>query len=331
MHPQERPFHFTFLLVPNYSMIAVTTAIEPLRMANQITNKKLYEWSVITLDGDAVTASNGLIIHPEDSLYNLPSTDALFVCSGLNVSQAFSKPLKKALCKLTKQQTILGSLCTGAYLLARCGLLENYRCTLHWENIAGMREEFPQIQITDELFEIDRDRYTCAGGSAPLDMMLWLIRKNHSIKLSTEISEQFMCDRIRDHNDRQRIPLHLQLGTNQTKLTEAVTLMEANIEEPISLEELSQYVGISRRQLERLFRKHLNCVPTRYYMNIRLKRARLLLLQTSKPIIDIALACGFVSAPHFSKCYRNFFEISPREERCKPQDIPEIFDVPIWN
>jgi len=321
MHPQDRPFRFAFLLVPNYSMIAVSTAIEPLRMANQVSNKKLYEWSVVTLDGNAVNASNGLLIQPDFSLDNSPSIDALFVCSGLKVSQAFSNPLKKALCKLTKQQTILGSLCTGAYLLARCGLLENYRCTLHWENIASMREEFPKIQLTDELYEIDRDRYTCAGGSAPLDMMLWLISRDHSKSLATEISEQFMCDRMRDHHDRQRIPLHLQLGPNQTKLTEAVTLMEANIEEPISLEELSRYVGVSRRQLERLFRKHLNCVPTRFYMNIRLKHARLLLLQTSKSIIDIALACGFVSAPHFSKCYRDYYGISPREERSKPQGI----------
>jgi len=317
---QNKTAHFAFLLVSEYSMIAISSAIEPLRMANRISEKKLYEWSIVTFDGNPVTASNGLIIHPDHSLDNMPSIDVLFVCSGLNVSRYFSKPLKTALCKLAKQLTTLGSLCTGAYLLARCGLLDNYRCTLHWEHIASMREEFPQIQLTDELFEVDRDRYTCAGGSAPLDMMLGLISRDHSISLSNDISEQFMCDRIRGHHDRQRIPLHLQLGTNQTKLTEAVTLMEANIEEPISLEDLAHYVGISRRQLERLFRKHLDCVPTRYYMNIRLKRARLLLLQTSKPIIDVALACGFVSAPHFSKCYRDLFYISPREERSKPQD-----------
>jgi len=109
--------------------------------------------------------------------------------------------------------------------------------------------------------------------------------------------------------------LHIKLGPNQPKLTEAVSLMEANIEEPISLEELSSLVGISRRQLERLFQKYLQCVPTRYYMELRLKRARLLLLQTDKPVIDIALACGFISATHFSKCYRDFYSIPPSEAR----------------
>jgi AraC family transcriptional regulator, glycine betaine-responsive activator len=314
----DKPFHFAFLLVPNYSMIAVSSAIEPLRMANQISNKKLYDWSVMTQDGNPVAASNGLEIQPDYSLDNMPVIDALFVCSGLNVSQSFSKSLKSALNKIKSKHTIMGSLCTGAYLLARCGLLDGYRCTLHWENMASFREEFPQIQVSNELFEIDRDRYTSAGGTASLDMMLQLISMEHSPALATEISEQFMCDRIRGHHDHQRIPLQLQLGSNQTKLTEAVTLMEANIEEPISLEDLSRYLSVSRRQLERLFRKYLDCVPTRYYMNIRLKRARLLLLQTNKSIIDVALACGFVSAPHFSKCYRDLFQVSPREERQKP-------------
>lgn len=318
--PQQKPFCFAFLLVPNYSMIAVSAAIEPLRMANQIANETLYEWHVINFDNEDVVSSNGLTIQPDFTLENLPHIDALFVCSGIKVSQAFSKPLKKALVRFSQKKIIIGSLCTGAFLLAKSGLLDGYRCTLHWENIASMREEFPYIKVTDELFEIDRNRYTCTGGSASLDMMLSIIKAGHSNQLATEISEQFVCDRMRGQHDRQRIPLRLQLGANQTKLTEAVTLMEANIEEPISLEELSHYIGVSRRQLERLFRKHLACVPTRFYMNIRLKHARLLLLQTSKSIIDIALACGFVSAPHFSKCYRDYFNISPREERQQPKN-----------
>ncbi len=318
MPQPDKPFHFAFLLVPNYSMIAVSSAIEPLRMANQISQKKLYDWTVVTLDGNPVAASNGLKMQPNCSLENIPGVDALFLCSGVNVAENFTKQLKSALSKFKNKHIILGSLCTGAYLLARSGLLDGYRCTLHWENMASFREDFPQIQVSNELFEIDRDRYTSAGGTASLDMMLQLISKGHSVNLANEISEQFMCDRIRDHHDHQRIPLQLQLGSNQSKLTEAVMLMESNIEEPISLEELSHYLGVSRRQLERLFRKYLDCVPTRYYMNIRLKRARLLLLQTNKSIIDVALACGFVSAPHFSKCYRDLFKVSPREERQKP-------------
>ncbi len=315
-----KPEHFGFLQVPNYSMIAFSSAIEPLRMANRDAGKELYRWSVYTIDGLPEKASNGLEITPDGSLENASDMSILFVCGGADIVDTWSKQLQFALRRIAKRNNIkLGALCTGSYLLARAGLLDGYKCTIHWENIASLREEFPEVRVGDDLFLIDRDRITCAGGQAAMDMMLKLIHDRHGNKLVTHISEQFMCERIRSSDDRQRIPLHLALGSNQPKLTEAVTLMEANIEEPISLDELSNYVGISRRQLERLFQKHLNCVLTRYYLNLRLNRARLLLLQTSKSIVDIALACGFISAPHFSKCYRDLFGIPPRDERRKLQ------------
>jgi transcriptional regulator GlxA family with amidase domain len=316
----SKPEHFGFLQVPNYSMIAFSSAIEPLRMANRDADRELYRWSVYTIDGLPEKASNGLEITPDGSIEKADDISILFVCGGSDIADAWSKQIQFALRRIAKRNGIkLGALCTGSYLLAKAGLLDGYRCTIHWENIASLREDFPEVVVTDDLFLFDRDRITSAGGQASMDMMLKLIESQHGNKLVTHISEQFMCERIRSSDDRQRIPLHLALGSNQPKLTEAVTLMEANIEEPISLDELSGYVGISRRQLERLFQKHLNCVPTRYYLNLRLNRARLLLLQTSKSIVDIALACGFISAPHFSKCYRDLFGIPPRDERRKLQ------------
>ncbi len=312
-----KPEHFGFMLVPNYSMIAFTSAIEPLRMANRAAQKSLYSWTIYTLDGKPVNASNGLEITPDYSIDKSSDMSILFVCGGVDISDCWNKSMKFALRKIASRNITMGALCTATYLLARAGLVDGYRCTIHWENIASMREEFPKTQFSDELFHIDRDRITCAGGQSSLDMMLKVISNSHGAKLSAQISEQFMCERIRGTEDRQRIPLRLHLGANQPLLTEAVTLMEANLEEPISLDELSMYVGISRRQLERLFQKHLSCVPTRYYLNLRLNRARLLLLQTSKSIVDIALACGFISAPHFSKCYRDMFGIPPRDERRK--------------
>ncbi len=315
-----KPEHFGFFLVPNYSMIAFSSAIEPLRMANRDADRELYRWSLYTIDGLPEKASNGLEITPDGKIDDAADLSILFVCGGADIAEAWSKPLQQSLRRIAKRNQVkLGALCTGSYLLARAGLLDGYRCTIHWENIASLREEFPNVQVSDDLFIIDRDRISCAGGQSSMDMMLKLINDRHGNKLVTRISEQFMCERIRSSDDRQRIPLHMSLGSNQPKLTEAVTVMEANIEEPISLDELSNYVGISRRQLERLFQKHLNCVPTRYYLKLRLNRARLLLLQTSKSIVDIALACGFISAPHFSKCYRDLFGIPPRDERRKLQ------------
>lgn len=323
---EVKPNHFGFLLVSNYSMIAFTSAIEPLRMANRAAQKTLYQWSVYTLDGNPVKASNGLEISPNAGIDKAGAMSILFVCGGVEIADSWTRPMKFALRKIASRNITIGAVCTGSYLLARAGLLDGYKCTIHWENIASMREEFPKAQFTDDLFLIDRDRITCAGGQAPLDMMLKIISETHGSKITAHISEQFMCERIRGTEDRQRIPLQLHLGANQPRLTEAVTLMEANLEEPISLDELSRYVGISRRQLERLFQKHLNCVPTRYYLNLRLNRARLLLLQTSKSIVDIALACGFISAPHFSKCYRDMFGIPPRDERRKLQLAQNVED-----
>ena len=313
--PSQDPIRFGFLLVPNYSMIAFSSAIEPLRMANRLSNKNLYQWVTISCDGRPVTASNGLQLQPDCAIADIGPLSAVFVCSGVDVHLAYDQTLLFWLRKLAHRKLTIGALCTGSYILAKAHLLDGYRCTIHWENIASIREEFPNIVVSPDLFELDRDRYTCAGGIASLDMMLHLISQQQDATLAADISEQFLCERIRDHHDRQRIPLRAHIGTSQPKLLQAVSLMESNLEEPMSLDELAQHVGISRRQLERSFQKYLQCVPTRYYLELRLAHARRLLLQTSMSIVDVALACGFVSAPHFSKCYRDFFGVPPRDER----------------
>ena len=310
-----KPTHLGFLMLPEYSMIAFTSAIEPLRMANRLSGNALYEWSVITTDGEPVKSSSELTVLADTALHNALPLDMLFICGGVNVQNYADKSTLFWLKKIEKMQISMGAICTGTYLLAKAGLLENHRCTIHWENMASLREEFPNIIVSSELFEIDKNRYTCAGGIATLDLMLNMIKKQHGNELAASISEEFIVERIRNENDRQRIPLKQFLGTGQPKLIETVTLMESNIEEPMSLDELAYHVGLSRRQLERLFQKYLKCVPTRYYLELRLKRARELLLQTSKSIVDVAFACGFVSAPHFSKCYRDMFGIAPRDER----------------
>ncbi len=304
-----------FLLVPEFSMLAFSSLLEPLRMANQLSGESLYEWSTIGSSRDPIDASNGIAITPDYSIQDIPQLDAVFVCSGNQIQHQIDNEIIAWVRSLSKRDITLGAVCTGTYLLAKAEALDGHRCTIHWENMASAREEFPHLVISPELFEIDQERYTCAGGIAPLDMILHEIRDSHGADLASAIIEQFMCDRIRDKHDRQRVPLTQRIGTNQPKLAEAVSLMEANIEEPMTLDELSHHVGLSRRQLERLYQRYLQCVPTRYYLELRLERARQLLLQTSMPIVDIALACGFISAPHFSKCYRDTFGLPPRDER----------------
>ncbi len=305
---------YGFLVIPEYSMMAFAAAIDQLRMANRLTGKPLYEWVILGDEGGTVAASNHLAMETT-AIDDAGRLDAVFVCGGVHIEQKTNRNRNTWLREQAARKVAIGAICTGTYLVAHAGLLDGYRCTIHWENMAGLREEFPQLIISPDLFEVDNDRYTCAGGSAAMDMMVYLVAQKHGWDLATQIAEEFLVERIRGQNDRQRLPLRLQLGASQPKLADAVAFMEANLEELISLDEIAFHVGLSRRQLERLFQKYLHCVPTRYYMRLRLMHARQLLLQTSMPIVDIAYASGFVSTPHFSKCYREFFGIPPREER----------------
>jgi transcriptional regulator GlxA family with amidase domain len=316
MLEQTKPtLRYGFLLVNNYSMVVLNSAIEPLRIANRLSNSSLYKWPIFTLDGHPVVASNGLMISSEGALNTAKDLDVLFICAGGEVSNTYTKKLDSSLKKLALDKVKLGGLCTGAYLLARAGLLDGYKCAIHWDYMACVREEFYRVVVNDELFVVDRDRFTCAGDNAPLDMMLALISEDNGVQLSTQIAEQFMCDRVYHRNDSYHNPIQQRLEIYQPRLIEAISLMQTYIEEPVSIDELSKSIGISVRQLERLFKKYLSCVPTRYYMGLRLNQARRLLLQTSKSIIDISLACGFVSSSHFSKCYKGYFGSSPRDER----------------
>ena len=321
MQPLPRT-RYAFLTLPRYSMIALSNAVEPLRMANIITGQTVYEWSIVSLDGEPTPASNGLQLSPTVALEKAGAFDIVFVCGGVNVQGAVSPKIVAALKRLAERRVPLGALCTGGYALAKAGLLDKYRATIHWENLSALREEFPRIQLSDQLFSIDRDRFTCSGGVAPLDLMLHLVESQHGARVSQLISEQFIVDRIRSDRDRQYVPLRAQIGVSHESLIKVAQLMEDNIERPLSLDEIAAATGLSRRQIERLFKRHLNCVPKRYYLQMRLRRARELLLQTSMPIIDITTACGFQSPPHFSRCYRAEFGCPPSAERQSRQGRP---------
>ncbi|MBF2760344.1 MAG: GlxA family transcriptional regulator [Ectothiorhodospiraceae bacterium AqS1] len=312
---EGRPQEVVFVLIPEYSLIAFSCALEPLRMANRLSRKPLYRWRIVSDGGEAVVGSNGLSIEVDGSIDSVIRADLVLICAGERAQNHSSPKLIAWLQRLAWQRIALGGVCTGTLLLARAGLLGGYRCTIHWENLASLREEYPHAIISSELFEIDRDRYTCSGGVAPLDMMLNLLEARHGHRLAAMISEEFICERIRRRNDRQRTPLKAHLGTSQPKLVEAISLMEANLMEPMNLDELASHVGFSRRQLERLFQRHIHCAPRRYYLELRLDRARQLLQQTAMPITHVALACGFVSPAHFSKCYRSVYGLSPKDER----------------
>ena len=306
---------YAFLTLPDYSMIAVANAVEPLRMANRVSGQAAYEWLIVEARRHAGRRQQRHDAHADLQARRVGAVDLVFVCGGVNVREAVSPALTTTLRRLAAKRMPLGALCTGGYALAQAGLLDGYHATIHWENLSALREQFPRVLISDHLFTIDRNRYTCSGGVAPLELMLNLIEEKLGSQVSQRVSEQFIVERIRDGSDRQYVPLRAQVGAVHRSVIAVASLMEANIENPLPLETIARQSGLSRRQIERLFKRHVNCVPKRYYLELRLNRARELLLQTSMPIMAISTACGFQSPPHFSKCYRARFGHPPTAER----------------
>ena len=296
-------------------MMAFFSAVEPLRVANRLSGRELYSWHIFSADGEPVEASNGMTVVAEAPVGSVGAFPSVVVCASFDPDVYVTKPMLAWLRRLARQGAELGGLDTGAQVLARAGLLNGYHVTLHWENLPSFRESFPEIEASEELFEIDGKRFTCSGGTAALDMMLHMISARHGQELAVAASEQLLHARIRSPGDHQRMALGLRLGVRHPKLVAILEAMEHSVEEPLGLDSLAGIGCMSRRQLERLFRAHLNDTPTGYYLKLRLRRSRHLLEQTDMSVMEVALACGFLSAPYFSRAYRSLFGRPPREDR----------------
>ncbi|MEQ8442427.1 MAG: GlxA family transcriptional regulator [Alphaproteobacteria bacterium] len=322
------PDKILFVLIPNFSMIALSGVIEPMRLANRLSGKTLYTWETASRDGGAVVASNGFSFNADVSVAEVKQTPSnIILCSGIDAHIYKDNAVIGWMRRWAREGSHIGALCTGAHVLAHAGLLNGYRCTIHWENLDSFTEEFPELDVRAELFEVDRDRFTCAGGVSGLDMMLQEIARKHGQELAANVAEQFMHERMREGHDDQRLPLQARLRISHPKLIRAIAEMEHHTEEALSRDEIADRVGLSRRQLERLFRRYLNTSPARYYLRLRLNRAKTLLTQTTMPVTEVAFASGFTSASHFSKCYRDMFGRTPRAERRGPDAAPLEEDV----
>ena len=309
------PQSIGFMLTEQFSMIAFTAAIEPLRLANRASGKTLYEWQLYSADGLTAEASNSVQVKVDRAFKDARSMDMVVVCSGVDVQSIDHRALVAALRRLSKFGAAAGAVCTGAYVLAKAGLLDGYRSTIHWENRPGMQADFPELEVGEDLFEIDRDRFTCAGGVAAADMMLSLIKRDHGKAVSDAVTDQLIHHRIREASERQRIDLRTRLGVAHPKLLRVITLMEQSIDKPMTISQFAASVALSNRQLERLFWKHLGHPPNRHYLKIRLDHACQLLRQTAMPVLSVAMASGFNSASYFSQSYVEYFGHSPSAER----------------
>lgn len=311
----DRPRRYVFLLLDRFTLVAFAAAIEPLRLANQISGRTLYTWKLVGENGQEAVCSNGARITLDAGLDEGLRNDTIILCGGVDIARMATRPVLGWLRREARRGARIGALCTGSWVLAEAGLLNGRRATIHWEFQDGFAEKFTGADLIRSVFVEDGPYLTAAGGTAAIDLILGQIARDQGNELAARVADQMIHTSIRTGEDQQRLSIPTRIGVRHPRLAAIVARMEANVEDPISPARLATDAGMSPRQLERLFARYLGRSPKRYYMEIRLERARNLLVQTDMSVMEIALACGFASAAHFSKCYRGTYGTTPYRER----------------
>ncbi len=315
------PIRIAFVLAPQFPMLAFAAALDPLRVANRLSERPLFEWLLASVDGRPVMASNGIPVEVQATLDALHDIDLVVVCVGLEPLQ-FGRQHKihHQLRRLAHHGAVIGAISCGTFVLAEAGLLNGRRATVHWEYDELFRKRYPSLQTSHELFIFDRDVFTCCGGTAALDMMLHLVRETFGKQLAQDVAEQFIYPRIRDEEEAQRAAIQNRYAVASPRLAQIIEMMESTLDEPVPLCEIAIKVGISTRQIERLFKEQMDIGPSMFYLKRRLERARTLLRQTLLPIREVAVECGFGSTAHFSNAYKKSFGLPPTQERTNARD-----------
>ena len=303
-----------FIPVPGFNLMSLGAAIEPLRIANRVSGETLFQWTTLW-GGSRTEASNGLVIEAERELSEHHDLDVLFVCSSFRTFEAKNSGIVTSLRGVAARHDAVGAIGTGTYFLAWAGLLANTRCTIHWEHLPAFAEAFPHVAVTANIYEIDKQVFTSGGGTAVLDMMLQLISDWVGKRLAVDISSQILSGSIRPASDNQQKADTVAASLTSPALAAAALMMRNNIEEPLSIPAIADRVGLSQRQLERLFKTHYGCSPLDHYVRIRLERARNLLFESPLTVTDVALAVGFSTTGHFSRKYAERFGVTPGADR----------------
>lgn len=297
---QETPLRILLVDAGRGVSISLAGVLQPLQLASRLLGADKLQVDVVRLDALHALGQGyhhiALIVADEDYA-PLPSDKCRMLIERCQPAKAW------------------GAVGSAVLWLARAGVMEGLRTALPWALYPETDDIAERAILTPNLFEFDGNRITCCGGMASIDFCLTLLCDIYGAELQAQVKEALCIDRVRGAGERQRVALQARFGALQPKLSEAVSLMEANIEEPLSTDDIANLVGISRRQLERQFKQYLGSVPSRYYLELRLQRARQLLLDSSHSIVQVGLMCGFSSGSHFSTAYGALFGITPREER----------------
>jgi len=317
------PYSVSLILLPGFSLFTLGAVRAAFTVANEVEGEALYRLRQFSAEGETVSSQCGLALAAEP-LTSLPSEQSgllLLIAderADERLSEESSQQLGQQLRRLGQDGVwILGACGTGAQVLAQHGLLDGYRAAIDWQVQMEAAQRYPDTTFTPGLYELDRNRISAGAGAAVIDLLLHWMGKRHGSMFAAEVAVALGLEKLRGGDERQPMPASTQPTVVSTRLKDALELMAANLAEPLPAEDIAQLVGVSRRQLERLFRQHLDTFPSRYYLELRLKHARRQLRQTTLSIQQVGLACGFTSGSHFSTTYRNYFACTPREERAR--------------
>jgi len=311
----DRPFRVSYLLLPRFSLMAFASAFEPLRVANRMAEREVYRWSLLSADGQPVACSGGLETIVDGPAEAAADMDMLVILASFDPAAAISRKTLNWLRRVSGRGIWITGVDTGSYIMAMAGLLNNSRATTHWEHREIFQNDFPKVTLIRDMFVADGKRLTAAGGTACIDMMLNIIRQQHGYDLAAAVSDQFIHSRMRPGSDRQRMHLRDRLDVSNPIVVRSVELMEQHTEDPLSTREIAKRVSISLRELERLFRRWLDVTPGRYYRDLRLEKAKVMLLHSTSSITEVAFNCGFASVASFSRSYKSKYGHSPSAGR----------------
>ena len=322
----DKPVRVEFALVPGFSLLALSCAVDALRAANLVLGRRAYEWRLTADPGDP-GESGGEAGVPSSSHIRLPAaplaargapdaaSDMIAVVGGERSHDYESPVLAGSLKRAAGRGARIGSISDGAFPVAAAGLFDGYRSTIHWKCLDAYRERFPGLDIRTSIFEIDRTRFSCAGGTTSLDLMLTFVMAAHGAETAALVAENYVHDRIREAAQEQHITAAIRMAGQNRHLAEAILLMERHLEDPLSIDQVAGAAGLSARQLTRLFCSHLRQPPGRFYLDLRIDRAAALLRQTGMSVSEIAVACGFQSASHLGRHLKRRHGATPGQWR----------------
>ncbi|MGU7771609.1 GlxA family transcriptional regulator [Burkholderia sp. MR1-5-21] len=302
-------------MIPGFTVMSYACVVEPLRAANTLSGKELYRVEYGTIDGEKAVSSSGTIIRPTFRVGEAIDLDVVFVLAGGNPADFHSKKLDSWLRRQARKSVTVGGISGGTYMLARAGLLKGHRCTIHWDHLPRFREDFADLDVRATLFEMDRDRWTCAGGISSLDLMFAMIERDHGPSMAVAAGDWLLQIEVRQGTSPQRASIEHRYQCRHPKLLRALELIEQHIADPIGRQEIAMIVELSVRQLEHLFRTNLGVTIHEHYLSLRLERARLLLRRGTSSVSDVAVSTGFANSSHFSRVYRKRYGRPPTDER----------------